>query len=49
MNKIKSSVATLAATLFIANQAGAAGTWSEARNDAMGGTGGPLPAMVAAY
>lgn len=39
MNKIKSSVATLAATLFIANQAGAAGTWSEARNDAMGGTG----------
>ncbi|WP_336736738.1 conjugal transfer protein TraF, partial [Cedecea sp. VD32] len=39
MNKIKSSVATLAATFFIAHQAGAAGTWSEARNDAMGGTG----------
>lgn len=30
---------TLAVSFFVANQAGAANTWSEARSDAMGGTG----------
>ncbi|MER1978740.1 conjugal transfer protein TraF, partial [Pseudocitrobacter faecalis] len=36
---IKYSLIPLTASLFIANQAHAANTWSEARNDAMGGTG----------
>ncbi|MCS2169205.1 conjugal transfer protein TraF [Scandinavium sp. TWS1a] len=36
---IKYSVVSAAVSLFMANQAGAANTWSEARNDAMGGTG----------
>ncbi|MEW5560451.1 conjugal transfer protein TraF [Enterobacter asburiae] len=40
MNKIfKYSVVSAAVSLFMANQAVAANTWSEARNDAMGGTG----------
>ncbi|WP_312627546.1 conjugal transfer protein TraF [Scandinavium sp.] len=40
MNKIfKYSVVSAAVSLFMANQAEAANTWSEARNDAMGGTG----------
>ena len=39
MIKIKSLVAINAAFLFIANNANAAGTWTESRNDAMGGTG----------
>lgn len=39
MKKIKTLVAFSAASLFVANQASAAGTWSEARSDAMGGTG----------
>ena len=39
MIKIKSLVAINAAFLFIANNASAAGTWTESRNDAMGGTG----------
>jgi len=39
MIKNKSLVAINAAFLFIANNANAAGTWTEARNDAMGGTG----------
>lgn len=30
---------TLAVSFFVANQAGAANTWAEARSDAMGGTG----------
>ncbi|MGU3415935.1 conjugal transfer protein TraF [Enterobacteriaceae bacterium C34A] len=37
--KFKYSVVSAAVSLFMANQAGAANTWSEARNDAMGGTG----------
>ncbi|WP_330983769.1 MULTISPECIES: conjugal transfer protein TraF [Enterobacterales] len=36
---IKYSVVSAAVSLFMANQAGAANTWSEARSDAMGGTG----------
>ena len=36
---IKYSVMSAAVSFFMANQAGAANTWSEARNDAMGGTG----------
>ena len=36
---IKYSLIPLTASLFMANQAHAANTWSEARNDAMGGTG----------
>ncbi|MBB1199236.1 conjugal transfer protein [Enterobacteriaceae bacterium 89] len=36
---IKYSVVSAAVSLFMANQAQAANTWSEARNDAMGGTG----------
>lgn len=39
MKKIKTLVALGAASLFVANQASAAGTWAEARSDAMGGTG----------
>lgn len=39
MKKNKSLVAFAAASLFVANHAGAAGTWAEARSDAMGGTG----------
>jgi len=40
VNKIfKYSVVSAAVSLFMANQAEAANTWSEARNDAMGGTG----------
>lgn len=39
MKKIKSLVAVGAASLFMANHASAAGTWTEARSDAMGGTG----------
>lgn len=35
----KLSVVAIAVSLFAANQAGAANTWAEARNDAMGGTG----------
>ena len=30
---------SIAVSFFMANQAGAAKTWAEARNDAMGGTG----------
>lgn len=39
MKKIKSLVALGAASLFVANPTWAAGTWAEARSDAMGGTG----------
>ena len=39
MIKFKSLVAINAAFLFIANNANAAGSWTESRNDAMGGTG----------
>lgn len=39
MKKIKSLVVLSAASLLVANSAHAAGTWSEARSDAMGGTG----------
>ncbi|SNY73121.1 conjugal transfer protein TraF [Enterobacter sp. CC120223-11] len=40
MNKtFRYSVVSAAVSLLMANQAGAANTWSEARNDAMGGTG----------
>lgn len=39
MKKIKTLVALSAASLFVADSSWAAGTWSEARNDAMGGTG----------
>ncbi|MEG4687103.1 conjugal transfer protein TraF [Enterobacter cloacae] len=40
MKKIfKFSVVSIAVSLFMANQAGAANTWTEARSDAMGGTG----------
>jgi len=35
----KLSVVAVAVSFFMANQAGAANTWAEARNDAMGGTG----------
>lgn len=35
----KFSVISAAVSFFMANQAGAANTWTEARNDAMGGTG----------
>ncbi|ELJ5854484.1 conjugal transfer protein TraF [Enterobacter kobei] len=35
----KFSVVSIAVYLFMANQAGAANTWTEARSDAMGGTG----------
>ena len=35
----KFSVVSIAVSLFMANQAGAANTWAEARSDAMGGTG----------
>jgi len=37
--KFKLSVAGIATTFLLANQAGAANTWTEARGDAMGGTG----------
>lgn len=33
------SVVAVAVSFFVANEAGAANTWAEARNDAMGGTG----------
>ncbi|VYU51382.1 conjugal transfer protein TraF [Phytobacter massiliensis] len=36
---LKLSVVAIAVSFFVANQAGAANTWAEARNDAMGGTG----------
>lgn len=39
MIKTRTLVALNAAFLFVANNANAAGTWTEARNDAMGGTG----------
>ena len=39
MKKMKTLAAFSAASLFMANHAYAAGTWSEARSDAMGGTG----------
>jgi hypothetical protein len=39
MKKTKTLVALSAVSLFVANYASAAGTWSEARSDAMGGTG----------
>ncbi|SCC49244.1 conjugal transfer protein TraF [Kosakonia oryziphila] len=55
--KRKLSLVAIAVSFFVANQAGAANTWAEARNDAMGGTGvasanygsGPLinPALLA--
>ena len=35
----KFSVVSIAVSFFVANQAGAANTWTEARGDAMGGTG----------
>ncbi|MFX0567651.1 conjugal transfer protein TraF [Kosakonia cowanii] len=35
----KLSVVAIGVSFFMANQAGAANTWAEARNDAMGGTG----------
>ncbi|HGG8851466.1 conjugal transfer protein TraF [Enterobacter roggenkampii] len=35
----KFSVVSIAVSLFMANQAGAANTWTESRSDAMGGTG----------
>ncbi len=38
-NNLKLSVVAIAVSFFVANQAGAANTWAEARNDAMGGTG----------
>lgn len=38
-NIIKPSVAAVALSLVMANQASAANTWAQARNDAMGGTG----------
>lgn len=38
-NTIKFSVVSAAVSLFMANTAEAANTWSEARSDAMGGTG----------
>ncbi len=37
--KFKLSVAGIATGILLANQAGAANTWTEARGDAMGGTG----------
>lgn len=37
--KCKLSAVAIAVSFFAANQAGAANTWAEARNDAMGGTG----------
>jgi hypothetical protein len=53
----KFSVVSIAVSFIVANQAGAANTWTEARGDAMGGTGvaaahygsGPLinPALLA--
>ncbi|OFE42022.1 hypothetical protein A9Y87_13875 [Salmonella enterica subsp. enterica] len=40
MNKnVKLSLIAIAVSLFMAKQASAANTWTEARNDAMGGTG----------
>ncbi len=40
MNKnVKLSLIAIAVSLFMTKQAGAANTWTEARNDAMGGTG----------
>lgn len=39
MKKIKVSMVTAALSLLVANEAGAANTWTEARGDAMGGTG----------
>lgn len=39
MKKIKTLVVLSAASLLVANSAHAAGTWAEARSDAMGGTG----------
>lgn len=36
---LKFSVVAIAVSFVVANQAGAANTWAEARNDAMGGTG----------
>jgi len=37
--KFKFSVAGIATAFLLSNQAGAANTWTEARGDAMGGTG----------
>lgn len=37
--KLKLSVVAIAVSFSVANQAGAANTWAEARSDAMGGTG----------
>ncbi|MEG1210440.1 MAG: conjugal transfer protein TraF [Leclercia sp.] len=37
--QFKFSVAAISVSFLMANQAGAANTWTEARNDAMGGTG----------
>lgn len=39
MKKIKLSMVTAAVSLLVANEASAANTWTEARGDAMGGTG----------
>ncbi len=39
MKKIKLSMVTKAVSLLVANEASAANTWTEARGDAMGGTG----------
>ena len=38
-NNLKLSVVAIAVSFFVAKQAGAANTWAEARNDAMGGPG----------
>jgi hypothetical protein len=43
----KFSVVSIAVSLFMANQAGAANTWTESRSDAMGGTGVASAAMAA--
>ncbi|XTZ38164.1 conjugal transfer protein TraF [Salmonella enterica] len=38
-NNLKLSMVAIAVSFCVVNQAGAANTWAEARNDAMGGTG----------
>ncbi len=47
-NIIKPSVAAVALSLVMANQASAANTWAQARNDAMGGTAWRQPITAAA-
>lgn len=47
--KRKLSLVAIAVSFFVANQAGAANTWAEARNDAMGERALHLRIMAAGH